>query len=129
MDLGELSNPGSEGELKAYIERVAAIPLLTEDEESQLRDRLTSEGQPALAGAMKRLMESQLRLVISLARRYEDSGLPLLDLVQAGNEGLIHGLDRFDSAKPYRFSSWSTWWIRQAITRAIAERGGSQGSS
>jgi RNA polymerase primary sigma factor len=123
-----LSNPRDEGEFKLYLKKVADIPLLTDDEESHLRDRLVSEEQVAQAAAKKRLIESQLRLVISLARRYQESGVPLLDLVRAGNEGLIRGLERFDVGKPYRFSSWSTWWIRQSITRAIADRGSSRGS-
>jgi RNA polymerase primary sigma factor len=114
----------NEGELKPYIKRVADIPLLTDEEETRLRGRLGSDDPAEVAGAKKRLIESQLRLVVALARRHQDSGLPFLNLVQAGNEGLIRGLERFDAGRPYHFSSWSTWWIRQAITRAIAEKGG-----
>ena len=119
MDLG----PGPEGGGADYVRRVNAIPILTAEEEQALRARLNSEDPGEVATTKKRLIESQLRLVISLSQRYRDSGLSFVSLVNVGNEGLIRALERFDPASAYRFSSYATWWIRQAITRAIADRG------
>jgi RNA polymerase primary sigma factor len=116
--------PESEGEFKPYLRAVNAIPLLTSEEETRLREQLASQDQTANAAARKRLIESQLRLVISMARRHRGSGLSVLSLVDAGNEGLVRAVERFDPTSRYGFSSWATWWIRQSITRAMAEHGG-----
>jgi RNA polymerase primary sigma factor len=117
-----------EDDLRKYLGAVSRIPVLSKEEEDELWTALRSSDQSASEVAKKRLIESQLRLVVSISRRYEGSGLRFIDLMQEGNLGLIRALAKFDVNSKYQFSTYATWWIRQAITRAIAERGGSQGS-
>ena len=90
----------------------------TEEEETTLREQVAAGERAA-----KAFVEANLRLVVSIAKRYQSSGLPLLDLVQEGNMGLIHALEKFDFSRGFKFSTYATWWIRQAITRAIANTG------
>jgi RNA polymerase primary sigma factor len=104
--------------VKVYLKEIGRVPLLTGDEEIELA-RLMGEGDPA---ARKRLSEANLRLVVSIAKRYVGRGMQFLDLIQEGNLGLIKAVEKFDYTKGYKFSTYATWWIRQAITRAIADQ-------
>ena len=104
--------------VKIYLKDIGRFPLLTPEEEIELAIR-TSKGDPV---ARERLNESNLRLVVSIAKRYVGRGMQLLDLVQEGNLGLIKAVEKFDYTKGYKFSTYATWWIRQAITRAIADQ-------
>ncbi len=101
--------------VQLYLKDIGAAPLLTADEEKDLSRR-------ALAGdeaCRKRMIESNLRLVVRIARRYINRGLPLLDLIEEGNLGLIHAVEKFDPERGFRFSTYATWWIRQTIERGI----------
>ena len=100
---------------RLYLSEIGASPLLTADEEKQFA-RLAQAGDHA---ARQRMIESNLRLVVRIARRYLNRGLPLLDLVEEGNLGLIHAVKKFDPERGFRFSTYATWWIRQTIERAI----------
>lgn len=104
--------------VKVYLKEIGRVPLLSSDEEIQLAKRM-AEGDPA---ARKRLSEANLRLVVSIAKRYVGRGMQFLDLIQEGNLGLIKAVEKFDYTKGYKFSTYATWWIRQAITRAIADQ-------
>jgi RNA polymerase primary sigma factor len=112
-----------EDDLRRYLKVIARILPLSKEEEDELWNAFRSGDQRASDSAKKRLIESQLSLVISLARRYQDSGLALVRLIEVGNEGLIRALGRFDQSSEFRFSTFASWWIRQAITRAIADHG------
>ena len=103
--------------VKIYLKDIGRFPLLSPEEEIELAIR-TSKGDSV---ARERLNESNLRLVVSIAKRYVGRGMQLLDLVQEGNLGLIKAVEKFDYTKGYKFSTYATWWIRQAITRAIAD--------
>ncbi|MBE6792824.1 MAG: sigma-70 family RNA polymerase sigma factor, partial [Ruminococcaceae bacterium] len=102
--------------VKVYLKEIGRVPLLTGDEERELAIRIM-EGD---AKAKKRLSEANLRLVVSIAKRYVGRGMQFLDLIQEGNLGLIKAVEKFDYTKGFKFSTYATWWIRQAITRAIA---------
>ena len=104
--------------VKIYLHEIGRVALLTPEEEAELAQRI-SDGD---ASAKKRLKEANLRLVVSIAKRYVGRGLLFLDLIQEGNLGLIKAVDKFDANKGYKFSTYATWWIRQAITRAIADQ-------
>ena len=104
--------------VKVYLKEIGRVPLLTPDEEVDLAVRI-SNGDEA---AKKRLSEANLRLVVSIAKRYLGRGLQFLDLIQEGNLGLIKAVEKFDYTKGFKFSTYATWWIRQAITRAIADQ-------
>ena len=104
--------------VKVYLKEIGRVPLLTPDEEVDLAVRI-SNGDEA---AKKRLSEANLRLVVSIAKRYLGRGMQFLDLIQEGNLGLIKAVEKFDYTKGYKFSTYATWWIRQAITRAIADQ-------
>lgn len=104
--------------VKVYLKEIGRVPLLTSDEEIELAIRI-SEGD---ASARKRLSEANLRLVVSIAKRYVGRGMQFLDLIQEGNLGLIKAVEKFDHTKGFKFSTYATWWIRQAITRAIADQ-------
>jgi RNA polymerase primary sigma factor len=104
--------------LRTYLREAGKVPLLTADEEVSLAKRI-GRGD---ASAKRRLIEANLRLVVSIARRYADRGLPILDLIQEGNLGLIHAVEKFDYRRGFKFSTYATWWIRQAITRALADQ-------
>jgi len=105
--------------LERYLQEIGRVSLLTEEEEQELARRLR-EGD---AEAKERFIRANLRLVVSIARRYTGYGLPLLDLIQEGNVGLLRAVERFDPERGYKFSTYATWWIRQAIARALAEQG------
>ena len=107
-------------ELRRYLEDASAAPLLSPDGERELA-ALAQEGSDE---ARERILRANKRLVVSIARRYRGQGLPLLMLVEAGHSGLEHAVDRFDVSKGYKVSTYATWWIRRAITRAIAESQG-----
>ena len=104
--------------VKVYLKDIGMFPLLTPDEEVNLAIRI-SEGD---SKAKKRLSEANLRLVVSIAKRYLGRGMQFLDLIQEGNLGLIKAVEKFDYTKGFKFSTYATWWIRQAITRAIADQ-------
>ena len=104
--------------VKVYLKEIGRVPLLTPEEEIDLAIRI-QEGDEK---AKKRLSEANLRLVVSIAKRYLGRGMQFLDLIQEGNLGLIKAVEKFDYAKGFKFSTYATWWIRQAITRAIADQ-------
>ena len=104
--------------VKVYLKEIGRVPLLTSEEEVDLAVRM-SQGDPQ---ARKRLSEANLRLVVSIAKRYVGRGMQFLDLIQEGNLGLIKAVEKFDHTKGFKFSTYATWWIRQAITRAIADQ-------
>jgi RNA polymerase primary sigma factor len=103
--------------VKQYLQEIGTFPLLTGEQELQLAERV-AHGD---LRARQKLIEANLRLVVSIAKRYTNQGLPLLDMVQEGNIGLMRAAQKFDYRRGYRFSTYATWWIRQAISRAIAE--------
>ena len=104
--------------VKVYLKEIGRVPLLSSEEEVDLAIRI-KEGDSA---AKKRLSEANLRLVVSIAKRYLGRGMQFLDLIQEGNLGLIKAVEKFDYTKGFKFSTYATWWIRQAITRAIADQ-------
>ena len=104
--------------VRMYLKEIGKVPLLTAEEEIELAQRM-EEGDEE---AKKRLCEANLRLVVSIAKRYVGRGMLFLDLIQEGNLGLIKAVEKFDYRKGYKFSTYATWWIRQAITRAIADQ-------
>jgi RNA polymerase primary sigma factor len=104
--------------VKVYLKEIGRVPLLTPDEEVDLAIRI-ADGD---VNAKKRLSEANLRLVVSIAKRYLGRGMQFLDLIQEGNLGLIKAVEKFDYTKGFKFSTYATWWIRQAITRAIADQ-------
>jgi RNA polymerase nonessential primary-like sigma factor len=105
---------------RIYLSEIGVSPLLTADEEKHY-SRLAQSGDEA---ARHRMIESNLRLVVKIARRYLHRGLPLLDLIEEGNLGLIHAVEKFDPERGFRFSTYATWWIRQTIERAIMNQSG-----
>ncbi len=107
--------------VRMYLKEIGKVPLLTAEEEIELAQKM-EEGGPEGEAAKKRLAESNLRLVVSIAKRYIGRGMQLLDLVQEGNLGLMKAVEKFDYTKGYKFSTYATWWIRQAITRSIADQ-------
>lgn len=120
-ELEDLSVPEGiniDDHVKMYLKEIGKVNLLTAEEETELARRM-SEGDEE---AKKKLAEANLRLVVSIAKRYVGRGMLFLDLIQEGNLGLIRAVDKFDYTKGYKFSTYATWWIRQAITRAIADQ-------
>ena len=136
MDISEADNPELEVEIKdsdleaaaetvnindpvrLYLKEIGKVPLLTAEEELDLAMRMEAGD----VEAKKKLAEANLRLVVSIAKRYVGRGMSLLDLIQEGNLGLIKAVEKFDYKKGFKFSTYATWWIRQAITRAIADQ-------
>lgn len=104
--------------VKMFLKEIGKIPLLTFEEENALAERMVKGDKEA----KRHLIESNLRLVVSIAKKYIGRGMNFLDLIQEGNLGLIKAVDKFDQSKGYKFSTYATWWIRQAITRAIADQ-------
>ena len=118
IDTEDLSeNMSLNDPVRMYLKEIGKIPLLTLEEEHKLAVRM-AEGDEE---AQKKMTEANLRLVVSIAKRYVGRGLPFLDLIQEGNLGLIKAVGKFDYTKGYKFSTYATWWIRQAISRAIAD--------
>ena len=113
-----LDGIGTEDPVRMYLKEIGTVPLLTADEEMELAKR-KAEGDEA---AKERLIEANLRLVVSIAKRYTGRGMSFLDLVQEGNLGLIKGVEKFDYTKGYKLSTYATWWIRQSVTRALADQ-------
>ena len=118
LDLTVPEGVSTDDPVRMYLKEIGQIPLLTAEEELELAKRM-SEGDE---NAKEKLGEANLRLVVSIAKRYAGRGMQLLDLIQEGNLGLIKAVDKFDYQKGYKFSTYATWWIRQAITRAIADQ-------
>ena len=120
-ELLDLSVPDSiniEDPVRMYLKEIGKVPLLTAEEEIELAKRMENGDEEA----KKRLAEANLRLVVSIAKRYVGRGMLFLDLIQEGNLGLIKAVEKFDYNKGFKFSTYATWWIRQAITRAIADQ-------
>ena len=113
-----LSDIGLDDPVKMYLKDIGRVPLLSGDDEIELA-RLMQEGDEA---AKKRLSEANLRLVVSIAKRYVGRGMLFLDLIQEGNLGLMKAVEKFDYQRGFKFSTYATWWIRQSITRAIADQ-------
>ena len=118
LDFGSVEDIGVDDSIRMYLKEIGKIPLLSADDERDLASRM-NEGDES---AKDVLVESNLRLVVSIAKKYMNRGLSLLDLIQEGNIGLIKAVDKFDHTKGFKFSTYATWWIRQAITRAIADQ-------
>ena len=125
LDTINLSVPdgvSSDDPVRLYLKEIGKYPLLTTEEEIALAKQI-AEGTPEeQAAAKKKLSEANLRLVVSIAKRYVGRGMQFLDLIQEGNLGLIKAAEKFDYTKGYKFSPYATWWVRQAITRAIADQ-------
>ena len=111
-------NAAMDDPVKVYLKEIGRVPLLTPEEEIELAIRISEDDQEA----KKRLAEANLRLVVSIAKRYVGRGMQFLDLIQEGNLGLIKAVEKYDYSKGFKFSTYATWWIRQAITRAIADQ-------
>ncbi|MDE7325816.1 MAG: RNA polymerase sigma factor RpoD [Lachnospiraceae bacterium] len=118
IDLSVPEGIGLEDPVRMYLKEIGKVQLLSADEETELAVRM----ERGDADAKKRLAEANLRLVVSIAKRYVGRGMQFLDLIQEGNLGLIKAVEKFDYRKGYKFSTYATWWIRQAITRAIADQ-------
>ena len=108
--------------VRMYLKEIGRVPLLTAEQERELAMRMESPNEAEHTEAQKQLAEANLRLVVSIAKRYVGRGMLFLDLIQEGNLGLIKAVEKFDYRKGYKFSTYATWWIRQAITRAIADQ-------
>ena len=118
IDLSVPEGISIEDPVRMYLKEIGKVPLLTAEEEIDLAQRMEQGDEEA----KKRLAEANLRLVVSIAKRYVGRGMLFLDLIQEGNLGLIKAVEKFDYRKGYKFSTYATWWIRQAITRAIADQ-------
>ena len=116
--IGLLEGIGTEDPVRMYLKEIGTVPLLTAEEEVELAKRKADGDQEA----KERLIEANLRLVVSIAKRYTGRGMSFLDLVQEGNLGLIKGVEKFDYTKGYKLSTYATWWIRQSVTRALADQ-------
>lgn len=115
---GNYTDDISDDSVRMYLREIGKIPLLSNDEEMELAKRVL-EGDRR---AKDRMAEANMRLVVSIAKRYSGRGMDLLDLIQEGNTGLLRAVDKFNPEKGFKFSTYATWWIRQAITRAIADQ-------
>ncbi|GAE30687.1 RNA polymerase sigma factor RpoD [Halalkalibacter hemicellulosilyticusJCM 9152] len=121
FDLNDLSVPPGikiNDPVRMYLKEIGRVPLLSAEEEIELAKRIEQGDEEA----KRRLAEANLRLVVSIAKRYVGRGMLFLDLIQEGNMGLIKAVEKFDYDKGFKFSTYATWWIRQAITRAIADQ-------
>lgn len=118
IDLSVPDGVSIEDPVRMYLKEIGKVPLLSAEEEIELAQRMETGDEEA----KKRLAEANLRLVVSIAKRYVGRGMLFLDLIQEGNLGLIKAVEKFDYRKGYKFSTYATWWIRQAITRAIADQ-------
>ena len=118
LDISNMEGINIDDPVRMYLREIGRIPLLTYDEELELAKRVLAGDEEA----KQKLAESNLRLVVSIAKKYVGRGMLFLDLIQEGNMGLIKAVEKFDYTKGYKFSTYATWWIRQAITRAIADQ-------
>ena len=118
-DVDVLEGVSTEDPVRMYLKEIGNVPLLTTEQEVDLAKRVEEGSEEA----KKALTEANLRLVVSIAKKYVGRGMPFLDLIQEGNMGLMKAVDKFDYTKGYKFSTYATWWIRQAITRGIADTG------
>ncbi len=118
LDLSVPEGVGIDDPVRMYLKEIGRVPLLSADEEVELAKRMEQGDEEA----KKKLAEANLRLVVSIAKRYVGRGMLFLDLIQEGNLGLIKAVEKFDYGKGFKFSTYATWWIRQAITRAIADQ-------
>ncbi len=118
LDLSIPDSAGIDDSVKMYLKKIGESSLLTKEEEQELAKRIETGDEEA----KKELIESNLRLVVSIAKKYTGQGMSFLDLIQEGNLGLFKAVDKFDYTKGYKFSTYATWWIRQAITRGIANQ-------
>lgn len=118
LDLSVPEGISTDDPVRMYLKEIGKVPLLTADEEIELAKRMEQGDEEA----KRKLAEANLRLVVSIAKRYVGRGMLFLDLIQEGNLGLIKAVEKFDYRKGYKFSTYATWWIRQAITRAIADQ-------
>ena len=124
-DLSDMSAPEGisiDDPVRMYLKEIGKVPLLTADEEIDIAKQLESGSDEEKEEAKRKLAEANLRLVVSIAKRYVGRGMLFLDLIQEGNLGLIKAVEKFDYTKGFKFSTYATWWIRQAITRAIADQ-------
>ncbi|MCR5509078.1 MAG: RNA polymerase sigma factor RpoD [Lachnospiraceae bacterium] len=121
IDLSVPDGVSIEDPVRMYLKEIGKVPLLSAEEEIELARKMEKGGEDG-EEAKKRLAEANLRLVVSIAKRYVGRGMLFLDLIQEGNLGLIKAVEKFDYKKGYKFSTYATWWIRQAITRAIADQ-------
>ena len=118
LNAGQYLDDISDDSVRLYLREIGKIPLLSSDEEMELARRIV-EGDKK---AKDKMAEANMRLVVSIAKRYSGRGLDFLDLIQEGNTGLLRAVEKFDPDKGFKFSTYATWWIRQAITRAIADQ-------
>lgn len=118
IDLSVPEGIGTDDPVRMYLKEIGKVPLLTSEQEHALAERIANGDE----SAKKELAEANLRLVVSIAKRYSGRGMVFLDLIQEGNIGLLKAVDKFDYNKGFKFSTYATWWIRQAITRAIADQ-------
>lgn len=114
-----LSSINTDDSVKIYLQQIGKIPLLSPDEELEVAQKIKENGD---INAINKLINANLRLVVSIAKKYIGRGLSFLDLIQEGNMGLMKAAERFDYSKGYKFSTYATWWVQQAITRAIADK-------
>jgi RNA polymerase primary sigma factor len=112
---------GTDDSIRLYLREIGRIPLLKAEEEIDLARRIANGGYDGIV-AKRQLVQANLRLVVSIAKKYLNRGLPFLDLIQEGNLGLIRAAEKFDPDRGYKFSTYATWWIRQGITRALADK-------
>lgn len=117
-----ISEGNTDDSVKMYLKDIGSVPLLTPDEERELAEKMCGDNPAEAAAAKNRLSEANLRLVVSIAKRYVGRGMHFLDLIQEGNLGLMKAVEKFDYTKGFKFSTYATWWIRQSITRAIADQ-------
>ncbi len=118
LDEAELHTAALDDPVRAYLNEIGRVSLLTKRQEVELAQQIEAGSE----AARQHLIEANLRLVVSIARKYMVRGLPLLDLIQEGNLGLMRAVEKFDHRRGFKFSTYATWWIRQAITRSIADR-------
>ena len=118
LTTGQYLDDVSDDSVRLYLREIGKIPLLSAEEEMDLARRII-EGDKK---AKDKMAEANMRLVVSIAKRYSGRGLDFLDLIQEGNTGLLRAVEKFDPDKGFKFSTYATWWIRQAITRAIADQ-------
>lgn len=117
-DAGQYFDDASDDSVRMYLREIGKIPLLTSEQELELAHKIEKGDQKA----KDKMAEANMRLVVSIAKRYSGRGLDFLDLIQEGNTGLLRAVEKFDASKGFKFSTYATWWIRQAITRAIADQ-------